>query len=79
MFDVSSFTHYSINEYTPKGFVTCFEMGECETCGGPVSLPNSVHIGKDILYTHPMIRYDGVIPEGYYDEETDMEVCSECC
>jgi hypothetical protein len=71
------FTHFV---YRGDGTCAMLNLTECETCGSTIQAPNGMtacetpvyleHIGLKELRVYP--------PCGYYDEETDMEVCDLC-
>lgn len=67
-----------------KASETWFDLTNCETCNSEIAGVNPVKVRLSDL---PKLLKAGVkvyenglsyVPEGSYDDETDMEVC-ECC
>lgn len=79
--DLTAFTHYLPLD---TGYFKVFVMDECETCGGPLAAANAMSIlprgenPESILVWHGLKRVDTHPADGYYDDETDMEVCDNC-
>jgi hypothetical protein len=64
-----------------KASNTWFTLDACETCGGPLQAVNAVtvHPGDHHkLIARGVIVVDELPVEGWYDEDTEMEVCEAC-
>jgi len=74
-------THFKEIEGAPDCY-NVFTLGECETCGGPCQEANSITVKapKDVLLLNGLIEYtEELPPEIFYNEETDMCDCENCC
>ena len=62
------------------GTCTVMNLTECETCGSTIEAPNAMtaHEKPSRLANLGMIELKVYPPCGYYDEDTDMEVCDLC-
>lgn len=71
------FTHF-----VDRGDGTCtvMKLTECETCGAWIEAPNTLtaHEKPSNLANFGLIPLKVYPPSGYYDAETDMEVCDLC-
>ncbi len=59
-----------------------FNLEHCETCNGEIEACNgvSIHPGDidKVIENLGVIEVPNRLPEGWYDEETEMEVCEAC-
>lgn len=71
-------THYHLDPDT--GRITLFKLDRCETCGHYIQAPNSVGTTESPAKLERMgVKRLGVLPpEGWYNDETDMEACDFC-
>lgn len=59
---------------------TLFDVTDCETCGRTIEAPNAVTGCDPVEHYRKMglLIVTERLPQGYYDDDTGMEVCDGC-
>jgi hypothetical protein len=68
------------NVHTGEITVLAFELGECETCGGPVQEPGAIWVSVDtarVLLLKPW-DFPNAPAEIGHNDETGMTDCDDC-